>query len=196
MCSIDDGRLSNKTCTWPPIKSVSAGAAPLIGHVLHFTPVIAMNNSPGEMHRCAIARRCHVDLAGIGFGVCDKFGDRLCRNIRIDFHHVGNADEAGNRFKIAQEYEIKMLVKRGVDCVCWVRQQNGVAVGRGLDDKLGRKIVAGTGAVFHNELLAKPFAEILTENPREDVGRTARWIADVNVRRTGWVIDSGGVPTT
>ena len=46
MWPAEDGRLSNNTCTWPAIRSVSAGPAPLYGTCSIWQPVIDLNNSP------------------------------------------------------------------------------------------------------------------------------------------------------
>src|SRR5260370_31200517 len=46
MCSMEDGRLSNMTCTCPPMRSVSADGAPRYGTCSMLTPVIILNSSP------------------------------------------------------------------------------------------------------------------------------------------------------
>ena len=46
MWPTDDGRLSKMTSTWPPIRSVSAGPAPLYGTCSMLQPVIDLNSSP------------------------------------------------------------------------------------------------------------------------------------------------------
>src|SRR5439155_14995997 len=42
----DEGRLSKSTCTWPAMRSVSAGPAPLYGTCSILHPVIDMKSSP------------------------------------------------------------------------------------------------------------------------------------------------------
>src|SRR5689334_24901743 len=46
MCGSADGRLSNITCTWPPMRSVSAGAEPLYGMCDICTPGMDLKSSP------------------------------------------------------------------------------------------------------------------------------------------------------
>src|SRR5439155_4546680 len=46
MNASDEGRLSNINWTWPPMRSVSAGALPLYGTCVICTPVMALNSSP------------------------------------------------------------------------------------------------------------------------------------------------------
>ena len=49
MCSMDDGMLSNMTCTCPPIRSVSAGAAAAIGDVEHIDAGHHLEQLAGHM---------------------------------------------------------------------------------------------------------------------------------------------------
>ena len=97
MWPIDDGMLSKVTCTWPPSRSVSAGAEPLIRHVRHLHAGHHLEQLAGQMDRGAVAGRRHVDLAGIGLGVGDELGDGLRRHVGIDLHHVRHADDAADR---------------------------------------------------------------------------------------------------
>src|SRR5215471_20111958 len=46
MCPIELGMLSNSICTWPAIRSVSAGAVPRYGTWTRLMPVIILSNSP------------------------------------------------------------------------------------------------------------------------------------------------------
>jgi len=46
MWPIEEGRLSNITCTWPEMRSTSAGPAPLYGTCSILQPVIIENISP------------------------------------------------------------------------------------------------------------------------------------------------------
>src|SRR5260221_11838781 len=98
------------------------------------------------------------------------------------FHHVRNANEACNRVDVAQENEIEMFVKRGVDGVGGIDQNYRVTVGRGLGDGIGTQIVAGTRTILDDELLTKTFAQPVGNQPPATIcGATGR-IADNNVR--------------
>src|SRR5262249_31990614 len=46
MCSIDSGTGLKITCTWPPSRSVIAGAPPRDGTCTKSTPAIILNSSP------------------------------------------------------------------------------------------------------------------------------------------------------
>ena len=59
----------------------------------------------------------HVDLARIGFGIGDEFGNRLSWNRWIDHHHERGADDACNRCDVADEVEVELIVKDGGDRV-------------------------------------------------------------------------------
>ena len=58
-----------------------------------------------------------------------------------------------------------------------------VAVGRGLGDQFGADIVAGAGLVLDDELLAELLAQPISDNARDDVGRSAGRIADDDAHR-------------
>jgi hypothetical protein len=53
------------------------------------TPAIILEQFAGHVGRGPVAGRGHVDLAGIGFGIGDKFGDRMDRNRWMDVGNVG-----------------------------------------------------------------------------------------------------------
>ena len=46
MWPIEPGRLSNTDCSWPPSRSVSAGAVPRYGTWTMLMPVIDLSSSP------------------------------------------------------------------------------------------------------------------------------------------------------
>ena len=91
--------------------------AAAVGHVDHVDAGQHLEQFAGHVDRRAVAGRRHVELAGIGLGVGDQFGDRLDRQRRVHHHHVGKADDARDRLDIAQEIEIELVVERGVDGV-------------------------------------------------------------------------------
>src|SRR5215510_63253 len=58
------------------------------------------------------AGRGHVDLARIGFSEGNEFRNRLGRNRRIDLHHLGHAEDAGDRRDVPEKYEAELVVER------------------------------------------------------------------------------------
>ena len=79
MCSMM-GMLSNMTLHLSAEQVSRAGAAPRYGTWTMSTPAIILNSSPVTWLRGPVAGRRHVDLARIGLGIGDEFGNRLGRN--------------------------------------------------------------------------------------------------------------------
>ena len=67
MNSIDDGMLSNMTCTCPPIRSGKTGPAPLYGTCVILMPVINMNNSPDRCTDVPLPEEARMTLPGFAF---------------------------------------------------------------------------------------------------------------------------------
>ena len=65
MWPIDDGRLSKSTCTWPPIRSMSAGPAPLYGTCSMSQPVINLNSSPDRCTEVPLPDEAMLILPGL-----------------------------------------------------------------------------------------------------------------------------------
>jgi hypothetical protein len=96
----------------------------------------------------------------------------------MDLHDIAETDQAGDRHNIAQEIVVEFFIKRRVDRIRRRDQQQRVAIGRRAHRGLGADVAAGAGPALDNECLAKPFGEPLRHQPRRDVGRAARRIAD------------------
>ena len=158
-----------------------------IGNVLHFHAGHRHEQFAREMHRRAVARRGHVHLAGIGLGVGDELRNGFCRNVRAHRHDVRRARDASDGHDIANEVEVQLGIKRGVDRIRRIDQQNGVAVGRGVHDRFGADVVSGSGLVLDDELLAEPLRQPLRDHARGDVGAAAgrEWHDDAH--RTRWI---------
>src|SRR5262245_26545946 len=133
------------------------------------------------MERGAIARRRHVELAGIGLGVGDELGNRLGWNRWVHDHDVGRAQDAGDRSDIADEIEVEPFVKRRADRVVNTGQEERVSVRGRTRDRLGGDIAGRAWPVVDDEWLAKPLRQPLTHQARDDVIRTAWSKADHNV---------------
>ena len=138
----------------------------------------------GHMQRRADAARAHVDLARIGLGVGDELRNGLRRQLRSNHHHLRDANDAGDRRRVAQKIEIEMLIKRGVDGVRTGHQQQRVTVGRRLHHRLGGDVGAGAWPVVDDELLAELFGQPFRRQPRHGVGGAARRKAAQDMHRT------------
>ena len=155
-----------------------AGAEAAIGDVGQFDSGHELEQFAGHVRRRADAGRRHVDLARIGLGIGDEFGDRLGRKRRIHHHHIGIAADAGDRRDVAEEIEVQLFVERCIDRVGDADQQEHVPVGRRFDDGLRGEIAAGARPVLHDEGLAEPLGQPLPYKARQDVGRAAGAEAD------------------
>ena len=85
-------------------------------------------------------------------------------------HHGGFAAEARDWRDVADEVEFELLVECRVDEIRRSDQEQRVAVGRRVHDRLGRDVGAGAGLVLDDELLADPLRQPLPRQPRDDVG--------------------------
>src|SRR5580704_11762660 len=149
-CSVEEAALSNMTCTCPPSRSVSAGAAPRYGTCVSAMPVIILNSSPHVGYRPGSGRR-HVDLAGAAPRISDEFRNRARRKGRIDLHDVGRPEHAGHGRNIAQVAETESRIERRVDGVRRTIEEQRVTVRRRVHDDLGAEIAAGAAPIFDDE---------------------------------------------
>src|SRR5262245_29317758 len=94
----------------------------------------------GEMLRGSSAGRPVVEVAGVCFRVGDELGKRLCGKRRAHRHDIGEADEAPNRYEIADEVEAKLLEECCIYCVHGAAEDERVAVGGGSNGRLGGEI--------------------------------------------------------
>src|SRR4029453_15419183 len=67
ICWRIEGILSKITWTWPPSRSVIAGAAPRYGTCCIFVPVIAMNISPDRCTEVPLPDDAKFTLPGLAF---------------------------------------------------------------------------------------------------------------------------------
>src|SRR6516164_138575 len=116
-----------------------------------------------------------IDIfAGIGTDESDEFVDRLCWHGRIDDENVCGGDGKCNWIEVL----VRIVRGLGEDTrvhsigVIGNKQRSAVWIGpRRLGDSY---IPAGTGNVVHVELLAKSFAQLLSDKASECVGGAAR----------------------
>jgi|SRR5678815_883769 hypothetical protein len=96
----------------------------------------------------------------------------------MHLHDKWRAAYTSHRCNVANEIEIEILIKRGIDMVIRANQKERVAVGWRAHDRFGTHIAACAGPVFNNELLSQTFRQRLTDDTRDDVDRAAGWISD------------------
>src|SRR5215813_11712858 len=119
------------------------------------------------------AGRPETDLARIGLGVRYELRDCFGWNRRIYHHDEREADDARDGGDVAEKNEIEFVVEGRVDRVRRTCDEEGIAVRRRPHDHLGSNIVAATRTVFDDELMAQPLREPGSDEPRDNVGRTA-----------------------
>src|SRR5262245_8368639 len=88
-------------------------------------------------------------------------------------HDIGDIPEPGHGHDIAHKVEWQLAVERGVDGVGGGDYQNRVAVGRGVDDGLGRTVAASARPVLDNHLLGETLREMGRQYPRQNISRAA-----------------------
>src|SRR5262245_54275425 len=106
--------------------------------------------------------RRHVDLAGIGLGVCNEIRNGPGRQDWIDHHDQGLASQACDRDDVADEIEIELVIERDVDRIRDIYIKKRVAIGRRTHDHLSAYIAAGTRPVLDDERLAEPLLQPLS----------------------------------
>src|SRR4030081_975174 len=105
------------------------------------------------MENAPIATRRHGELARIGCGVGDEFGNGLSRNRRIDHQNKRIAADACHRDEIADK--IGFVVVDRLDQICRYDQRKGMSVWGCVYDGLGADNRAATRLVVDRKWLAK-----------------------------------------
>jgi hypothetical protein len=101
----------------------------------------------------------------------------------IDHHDEGHANDAGDRRDIANEIEIEVAVERRADRSRRADHEERIAVRRGIHDRLGTDIAAGTRPILDDERLSETLRQPLPDQACGDVGRAAGGKADDHAHR-------------
>src|SRR5258707_6651389 len=110
--------------------------------------------------------RSHADLVGIGLGIGDELGNRLCGKHRVYFQNIRHADQASNRRNVADEIVVEFFVKRRVDRGTRGDEQEWIAVRNCIHDRLSTYIAASTRPVLDEKWLAETLRQPLTHQTR------------------------------
>ena len=113
----------------------------------------------------------------------DELGHRLGWKRWIDLHDIWNADDARDGRDVADEIEIELVVERRVVRVRTGGQEKRIAVRRRAHDGFSSDIATAARPILDDELLAEPLGQRLCDQPREDVGPTARGKANDDAHR-------------
>jgi len=112
MYSVEAAMDPNIICTCPPSRAVSADAPPRYGTCTHVDPSHHLEQFARHVGRGPIARRCHADLARIGFRIGDELGNGFGRKRWTHHHDKGLAADASDRRNVV--YEMKLSLSKSV----------------------------------------------------------------------------------
>src|SRR5262245_2324449 len=127
----------------------------------------------------------HVDLAGIGFGICDELGDRLDRYRGIHLYQKGLAMNARDRGDVADQIEIELFVECSVDSVHRSGHKERIPVRGRVYDRLGGDIASRARPIPDDKLLTETLRQPLSYQARHDVGGTTGGKSDNDAHRPG-----------
>jgi hypothetical protein len=130
-----------------------------------------------------VQRRAHradgeVQLPRLGLGQRDELAHVLHRQARAGHQDRRRGGHAGERGEVLHRVEGQRGVQRGVDGVAGEAQQQRVAVGRGLGDRVGGDVAARAGLVLDDDGAAQRGTHADGQRARQRVGRAAGGRAD------------------
>ena len=149
-------------------------ASALVGDVHQLDAGGAGEIFAGDVAGGAGAGRAEIDLVGIGLRIRDQFSHALRGERRMHHQRIRRVADHADRRKILARIVAGVLVERGADRQrAGVTQQQRVAIGIALGDRLGTDRAAGAGAVIDHDLLAEQFAHLVGNGATDDRGAAA-----------------------
>ncbi|MCY1531947.1 hypothetical protein D9M68_671870 [compost metagenome] len=141
-----------------------------------------------QVRDAALAGGSVAVLARVGLQQRDELLQRLGRHLRIYRQHVGHVDQVGDRCEILERVVRILGVggrvgRHGADR----GDAEGVAIRRGLGQRIGADRAAAAAAVFHHHRLAQLAAQAVGDRARDDVGGAAGRERDDQADRLGGV---------
>jgi hypothetical protein len=158
----------------------------LIGHMDNIGAGLRLEPFRDEMRRIAVTRGAIIELAGIGLGLRDEFADRARRERRIDDQQLGtvgyfgDGDKIPRRVVVAVSRHSRQHRKRA-----HIAEQQRVAVGFGIGDRLGADHAAAADAVLDDHVLLERGRHVLRHQARHDIDRSAVNGTTILMRRSG-----------
>src|SRR5262245_9572913 len=135
------------------------------------------------MGRGPVAKRCHVNLAGVGLGIGDEFRNRLSWNRWVNYHDIWQKGESRNGRDVLDEIEIEFLIERCIDNIRRSNQEKRIAIGGRTHDRLGGDIAARAGPVVDDEWLAEPLRQPLPYYAYDNIAPRTGWKSDDHAHR-------------
>jgi hypothetical protein len=126
-----------------------------------------------QVHRRAVAGRTVGELPGIGLCSLHDVLDGLEGAVRLDDQHVGAGADQSYADEVLLGLVRKLLDQRIVDRQRRCREQQGIAVGRGLGHQVGTDYRTCTGLVVDDDGLAQETLHVFCKLAADDVGAAA-----------------------
>jgi hypothetical protein len=104
-----------------------------------------------------------IQLAGIGLGIGDELRERRHRQSGRRNDHGGRRADDRNRLQSLEQIVGHVSLQRRVGHQAGVRQEDGVAIGRGAGGDIGTHHAAGARTVLGDDRLAEAFAQAQRE---------------------------------
>jgi hypothetical protein len=127
-----------------------------------------------QLRRGAIAGTCIIELARLGLGAGDDFGERSNGGLGIHRQNIRRHRQRGNWSEVLGRIVSAVFIERRVHQQRAGREEKRVAVRFGARGLHHADIGAGAGAVFHDHGLAKRLLQRRLQKPRQHVGGARR----------------------
>src|SRR5262249_55276847 len=137
-------------------------SATTIRNMNHVSPSHHLEQFASNMWCRPNARRSEADLARVGLGISNEFGNRRRRERWIDRDNVGCESDARDWRNVLDEIEIKFFKQARVDRMGGCGLKEGVAVRDGSNDGFGRDIGPSPWPVLDDEWLTEPLRQPLS----------------------------------
>src|SRR5258707_418462 len=103
------------------------------------------------MNPASGTRRGHVELAGIGFGIGDEFGNRPGRKGGRHLHYKRREGKARDRRNVADKVKLKIVVEGGADHIGVRHRKERVTICGRTQGYLGSDSATSARAILDDE---------------------------------------------
>ena len=135
------------------------GCGAFVWHVNDVEAGRALEQLAGQMQRRSDPRRAIGQLAGIGLGIGDQFGNGFHRQIVAHRQHIKTRDRGDDAVEILDRIERQRAIKPGHVGHAAVVEQERVAVRLRFRDFVHADAAAGAAAVIDHDGLTEALAE-------------------------------------
>ena len=157
----------------------------LVGHVDGLRADLLAQQLRLQVRQRAGALRSEVDVAVPGLDPAHELGDRPGRHVGIDDQHVRRVGDQADGNEIAREIGLGVGVEVAGDGLRGHgAQEEVVAVGGQARRDVHAQGAAGAGPVVDHHALRELVAQLLADQPRQDVGGAGGRIRDQHLQGT------------